>query len=252
MRSSFLDSRCFWFLYNITHNVVKVSNKNSWLIVDVGASNGWYSKIMQKFLPDANYLLYEPQECYINENSVYAQEDDKVDYRPIGLGDSKKKLKFFYNIDCKGLSSNYEIDHKYKHFSKDFNNQNIRTDEIDIDTLDNEIINSIKFSKFSNIFLKLDIQGAEFDVLKGAKKLLKDQIKIVHMEMQLIKKYKTNYSFMDIISFMLENDFIVFDIYTTYKENKNSEADLLGREGQLTECEIIFIKKELSLCNLTS
>lgn len=247
VQKTHLDSRCFWFLYNVTTNIITEKNQEKWLVIDAGASNGWYTKIVSKFLPKATFAMYEPLPEYKEINTEFSKNNKRIHFFSKALGDKDGTVKFNKNINYLGLSSMYDINNDYRHFHKKCNNTETSSFSSQVNKLDSEISSNILFEKFQCIFLKMDVQGGEFDILNGAVGLLKEKIKVVHMELQLVEKYKLKYSFRQLIDFMYEKNFIIFDILGGYKE-KNSEVDFFGFEGQLTECEIIFIHKSLRLC----
>ncbi len=59
--------------------------------------------------------------------------------------------------------------------------------------------------------LKLDVQGAELDVLRGAERLLED-ILVVHAEVEFFPIYKAQPLFDDIFGFLAERGFELFDL----------------------------------------
>ena len=240
---SFLDSRTFWVLYNVTQNIVKKNSPDDWIFVDVGASNGWYTHLMQKLSPSSSFIMFEPLPKH--NNHVHKKKENTL-FFPLALGKEEGTIKFLENLSCDGLSSMYPINTDYKHFHANYDNQKIKEITIPVKTMDRVFLENDLLRDKSNIFLKMDCQGGEFDVLKGSKDLLSDKIKVVHMEIQLVNKYNLDYHYTELYNFMLKNGFVLFDINPTYKE-KNCVPDLFGYEGQLTELEIVFIKKELSL-----
>jgi len=60
-------------------------------------------------------------------------------------------------------------------------------------------------------FLKLDVQGAELDVLRGATRIL-DSVLAVHVEVEFIPIYLSQPLFDDVFRFMVTNEFDLFDL----------------------------------------
>jgi FkbM family methyltransferase len=61
--------------------------------------------------------------------------------------------------------------------------------------------------------LKIDVQGSELDVLKGAEKLLQTgKITSIYSEITLAETYKNQARFVDIISFLTSNNYEIWDI----------------------------------------
>ena len=63
------------------------------------------------------------------------------------------------------------------------------------------------------VLLKLDVQGSELEVLKGASDVLKET-ELVVMETMLINQYVGAPIFHDYVTFMMERGFVVFEIMT--------------------------------------
>ena len=60
-------------------------------------------------------------------------------------------------------------------------------------------------------FLKLDVQGYELEVMKGASQALQ-RASVILMEVSLIELYEDNPLLEDVLKFMLKNNFVAFDI----------------------------------------
>lgn len=134
------------------------------VIFDVGANIGAYTEILLKYLPPSVRIYsFEPsQSTYkiLTDNL----ENTTVKCFPIGFGIEEEKLKLFHGKND-SQSSLYER-----------GKENDQTSEIvTIRTIDS-------FCEENNIneifFLKLDVEGNEFNALSGANKLLKN--KMIH------------------------------------------------------------------------
>lgn len=62
------------------------------------------------------------------------------------------------------------------------------------------------------ILLKLDVQGAELDVLNGASEILPD-VEVIILEVSLFSFYKDTPQFAEVIARMLELGYVVYDIF---------------------------------------
>lgn len=80
----------------------------------------------------------------------------------------------------------------------------------------------------SPVLLKLDVQGAELDVLRGAAKLL-SKIDAIYCEVSFVELYAQQPTASEIISFLRDHNFLlrgVFNMSTT-KQFGATQADLL-------------------------
>ena len=95
--------------------------------------------------------------------------------------------------------------------------------KIKINTLDN----ILKYNNSRKIFLKLDVQGYEKNVLKGAKKTLSN-IQYILIELSSSKLYKKQHSKNDIIKFLKNKKFKIIKILNkNYISKKIYQADYL-------------------------
>ncbi|MDC1174967.1 FkbM family methyltransferase [Bacteriovoracaceae bacterium] len=89
-------------------------------------------------------------------------------------------------------------------------------------------------------FLKVDTQGSELDILRGAKEVLKNVIG-TEVEVEFLEIYKGQHLFRDVDSFMYENGFELFDLRKTYWKSKN--AIFLGSpKGKLIFADTLYLK----------
>ena len=108
---------------------------------------------------------------------------------------------------------------------------------VETDTIDDQFArNSI-----SNMdFLKVDVEGAELDVLKGAQTVLKNQIFAVEVETRLIEFYKNSPLFPEVYDFLLSHDFELYDLNRYFFKKKPYVGYL---KGQLGMADALFFKR---------
>ena len=101
----------------------------------------------------------------------------------------------------------------------------IKRETIDLNTyiLQNNILGDAK-----NIFIKIDCQGAEIPILKGATSIL-ERTDFIILEMPLFGQYNEGVpNFLQHISFMDSIGFIIYDIIDTHYINMfNMQVDVL-------------------------
>ena len=139
------------------------------IIFDIGANVGDWSRFVIEEYKDIFYKLYmfEPSLLTFKQlKSNIAESNNKFLY-PIGFGDKKDNLQIFYDNEAQGSAS---ILMKGAKFSE----------EIKIETIDD-------FCKENSIvqidFLKMDVQGYEYNILLGAKEMLgRGKIKYIQFE----------------------------------------------------------------------
>lgn len=165
-------------------------------ILDIGAYHGHWTDTMKTIYPDASYYLFEAIDYpelkrFDNISNIFVYNvvlNDKIDtvnwYQMKNTGDSmfREKTQFFNNCEI------------------------IKRETIDLNSF---ILNKLT-SK--NILVKIDCQGAEIPILKGASNILKNTDFII-MELPLFGQYNEGVgSFQDHIIFMDSIGFIPYDI----------------------------------------
>ena len=80
--------------------------------------------------------------------------------------------------------------------------------------------------------LKIDTQGSEGDILKSGSELL-GQFKLIQVELSIQKLYTNQNMWIDIIEYLREKNFDVWNIIPGYKQRD---------KGQLYQFDAIFYK----------
>lgn len=235
----------------VIQNVLRCLIKDEkYLLFDIGCNKGRFINEVLKFSNNILIACYEVAEIYRKHLEEMEKKHKQLDFYFYGLGDNNTKGKKLLNI-CKnqeGLSSFLKLNSDYQYnilgdkiiSDKQFSTQ----EEAYISTLDYEFFNNKTYSKYDNIMIKIDVQGFEKKVLEGAKKLFDtNKIKIVFIEIMLIDKYKGQAKYTDIINFLDSYGYVIFDIFPFYREEKGIRYR--SYNGILTECDFVFIKKDL-------
>lgn len=132
--------------------------KSGYTFVDVGAHIGYYTDIAANIIEDGRIFAFEPSP----ENFELLKQNTKsfngnVKIFNCGVGFKNEKRKLFLNPDNSGDHRAYETEKKERDFI-----------ESDFVRLDN-------FLKGEEVhFLKIDVQGFEVEVLRGAEEIIKN------------------------------------------------------------------------------
>jgi len=181
--------------------VNKVLKKQD-IFIDIGANIGSYSIIAGSRCN--NVYSFEPLPTTFNilkKNIVFNDFENKINAFNIGLSFEKNKLKFTNDLDT--------VNHVALDNSSNFS-------EVSVDKLDNIIE-----LKDKDYFLKIDVEGFELNVIKGATKLLSSgNIFAILIETNdSTEKYGFNKS--EIFSFLKKYNYEPFDY--DYSSNKITE-----------------------------
>lgn len=156
--------------------LIKRADKSEWIIFDVGANEGTYTANILRLLKDRNYHVhaFEPSMSTFKKLNDTIPVSEKVHLWNFGLSDQPGELVLHADAVNSTLSSVYKRD--LAHIGKPFEHE----EKISVNTLD-------KFCEQQGIdridFLKLDVEGHELSVLKGAKYMLhNNRIRCIQFE----------------------------------------------------------------------
>jgi FkbM family methyltransferase len=138
----------------------KYSDMNAITIFDVGANIGGYSNMVYNLLQDkAKIYAFEPSRVTYRKLVENTRNIKDIECINFGLGNEATQTILYSNAEASGLAS------MHKRNLEHFNIELDKKETINIQTLDS-------FCEEKNIrqihFLKLDVEGNELNVLKGA------------------------------------------------------------------------------------
>ncbi|MDO1448845.1 FkbM family methyltransferase [Rhodocytophaga aerolata] len=141
-----------------------LSQKQCITVFDVGANIGTFTREVLATLGEkAQVYCFEPSAYTFKILSKNIGSCPKVKLFNIGLGSTNTDKLLFYNDKGSILASMYE---------RDLSKYNVTLDKQEIVTLE-ELDSFCNNNKIYNIdFLKLDVEGFEFEVLKGSKSMI--------------------------------------------------------------------------------
>ena len=208
-----------------------LSNQSNPIIFDVGANIGKISTTYRSIFPNAKIYAFEPiAECY-DKLKILSNRDKNLYPYPIAISNKNEKREFFINQNL-GSSSLLTSNSKGKEVWGNRALDTVSTTDVECKTLDSFCIeNDIKRINL----VKLDIQGSELNALHGAEKLLKEgKIDMIYTEISIYKSYNGQAEFHQILSYLKEYHFTLFNIYKSIHKN-----------GRLLEIDILFVTSAL-------
>ena len=188
-------------------------------VIDIGASDGRWSRICMNYLPKANYLLIEAQDSHKKGLDQFKAENSNVEYILAAAGREEGKIYFDNGDLFGGLASETPFEKNCI--------------EVPVISIDEEI----KRHKLEPPFLiKLDTHGFEIPIIEGALdaiksaelliietynyKLTKDSLRYFEMCDYLTK---LGFSSIEIVDFMLrkyDNSFWQMDTFFIHSNRK--------------------------------
>ena len=184
-------------------------------ILDIGAHHGNWTNDMKQIYNDSNYYLFEAID-YSELNRF--QNDNNVKVYTILLNDKIEEVNW-YQMKNTGDSMFLE---KTNHFT---NCEIIKRETIDLDTY---ILQNNMLHESNHILIKIDCQGGEIPILKGATSIL-EKTDFIILEIPLFGQYNEGVpTFLEHISFMNTIGFITYDIIDNHYINEfNMQVDVL-------------------------
>ncbi|MEO8399930.1 MAG: FkbM family methyltransferase [Ignavibacteriaceae bacterium] len=194
-------------------------------VIDVGANVGQFANEINKILPKVKIYAFEPLTDCFNElrNNTKKLNIQLYNYA-LGNENGKNEINMSNHTPSSSLLKMTQL-HKdiYVH-SKDHNIQKIEVRKLD-DMYGNM---DIKFP----ILLKLDVQGYELEVLRGAKDFL-NRVKVVLTEINYSRLYQNQATFKDL--------FLLLDSYGfAYRGNLVQTVSPIN--GEVLYTDSVFVK----------
>lgn len=205
-------------LYRVKRQGIRPSQ-----IIDIGASDGRWTRDCLKVFPDAKYFLVDPLE----KNSVFLNElhqaKPQVKVWQGALGSRHGQLDLYIHGDQSSF------------FASEYSQSNeMSTRTVEVRTLDS-------FMEDSTIpqpdMIKADVQGFEMEVLKGAEKCL-ENTELLLLEVSYRRVYQNGPLAHEVISYVGSRGFRIFDICSYVKR---------PLDGELACSDILFAKADSKL-----
>jgi FkbM family methyltransferase len=190
------------------------------VILDVGVANG--TPELYNSFPESKFILFEALEDFLPDIKNHKKNYKDINIELCALGSEEKQIEINVHPDLVGSSLYLE---------NEDSNVNGQKRTIPLKTL-NSFQKKYQLENKS-ILLKIDVQGAEVDVLNGATKIF-PYIDVVILEVSLFNFFDNNLQFVDIINYMDKQDFVVYDIFNFTNRPLDSA---------LAQVDIAFVKK---------
>lgn len=199
------------YLKNLSNEISSLDNP---IIIDVGSNIGKYSKMVAKTISNSVIYCIEPNKFsfeILKKN--LRDEKGNIFYFNVGLS-SRKEIK---NLNIYPFEKSTSHASVYKNLFQEFHNEAIPLEvEASFYTLD-EFIENQKIQSVE--LLKIDTEGHELEVLKGAKKSL---------SLGIIKRIQFEFGECHVFSKVFLHDFFsLLPEYTFYRINKSGLINIM-------------------------
>ncbi len=196
---------------------LKVHGFTPQTFIDVGAAQGVWTTQMLEIFPHANYFMIDP--LNENENALKAVTErcPNVQYWKGAVGSHAEELEFYVHGDQSSMFKSV--------WGRE---ESLR--RVPMKTLDG-LVKEIHGGAADG--LKLDVQGAELEVLKGADATMR-RCKVVQVEVSFRRIYDKAPLAHEIIHFFAEQGFRIYDIASLYKR----------KDRALLQTDLFFVKDD--------
>jgi len=196
---------------------IKSKGFNPTTIVDVGVATD--TEDLHRHFPSARYLFVEPLAEFEPSLQKLCQQYNGT-YMLAAAGSKDGELTIHVSPDLGGTS-------KFELVNAEIFDMKSRTvPQFTIDTMWKALDLS------GPALLKIDVQGAELDVIAGTKQTLTN-FEVIILEVGMIETYVGQPIFHEYIAFMAQRDYVVYDIiHTGY-----------GDTGLLSQIDLVFVKR---------
>ena len=171
-------------------------------ILDVGAATGEYSKAARFVFPQAQVYAFEPIPRSCEELRRLATKDNYITVFELALSSRNEKTSFHYNQFSFSSSLLQMAERHTTEFPATRNETLISIECRRLDSL-----SEIRLT--SPAFMKIDVQGAELQVLYGAESLLRE-FAAVTLEVNYEKFYEGQAVISEVLALMNRNGFSYF------------------------------------------
>lgn len=194
-------------------------------VIDVGAFDGQWTLMGTRLFPDASFLMCEPLPEMRERLETLAQATPGVRFEPALLGaQARPEVPFFAHLTG---SSIYESDQASAG----------RELRLPMTTLA-ALTDGSRFAQPD--LIKIDVQGAELQVLSGGEALLAS-CQAVILEVSLVREYEGCPLIHEVVQYMVERGFHVYDVCTIWRNTPT---------GAMNQADVIFVPRSSPLLDM--
>jgi FkbM family methyltransferase len=220
-RRDLLES-LFWHLPRITCSRLHENGFRPAGIIDIGACRGDWSRMIGDIFPGVPILLVEARSEESQNLAVVCAELPQAEYTIALLGPEARDSAVFHN--CSSGSSRF----------RERSNIPQSSSQMPMRRLDDIILPKHKLRP--PLFIKLDLQGGELDVLRGGSDAI-SRAEVIQIEVALLPYNDGAPTAAEVVRFMDDQGFAIYDIAGFVRPNG---ADLV-------QIDIVFAAKTSKL-----
>jgi FkbM family methyltransferase len=205
------------------------------VVVDAGARYGLHPT-WADLRGVAEFHMFEMDKVEADRLAAKYKADANIRIYPVALYSSDTTLKFTVT-EHQALNSvfetNSELLQQHDYMTRDFTPTAVR--EVEARSLDS------LFRGQDVHFVKLDVEGAEYDVLQGSGDMLERSVLGLRAEVLFAEVYKGAALFGDLNKYMIDRGFELLNLDYNGAGNKAGRFTLPGRFGRLISSDAVWI-----------
>jgi len=214
----------------LTKHIKNILSGEELTLLDIGAA-GVMENRWKRISTLVNYIGFEPDERSYNDLLRKPNNCESYNLYQKAVWSKKGAISFHLTRGWQQSSHYQPNENVVDNFPKRERFDIIKKIEMETDTIDNLVDKKIDF-------IKIDAQGGELEILKGANKTL-DHVMGLEMEVGLHEIYLDQPLFHEVVNFMDEKDFVFIDLISLRRWER---ANLYSSMGQLVFGDAIFLR----------
>jgi FkbM family methyltransferase len=196
-------------------------------ILDIGAFEGAFALTARYYFPQSPILMLEAQPSMEGHLQAIARQAPHMEYRIQLLGPESRKDVPFYHVNAAVHSSGSSLYDEQTSYPREVIHLPMRT-------LDDVMV---EFSGRAFDMLKIDVQGAELDVLRGGMRTL-EGIEVLVIELSVLEYNKGGPLMAEVMAWLSGQGFAPFDLFPISR---------VPPAGALLQVDAIFLRRDSSL-----
>jgi FkbM family methyltransferase len=199
------------------------------VVLDAGAHHGWFFHCWLDWCPKGRIYAFEPtEESFRQAHKLYGA-DPRVNLFQVGLGARAENLAFNVLADSQ-VSNSFLPPRQATWQSIEYGTGPVFQRQVSLTTVDDFCA---EHGLDSVYLLKIDVQGFELELLRGARGMLQ-HVQHVFVEAGIQRLYEGAPSFGDVCAFMEEQGFHLMHLRAWHRGNQVLvETDMLFRRNDL-------------------
>lgn len=195
------------------------------LLVDVGANVGQYADLVRSLGYQRELISFEPQQAAYDVLDRRARGDVEWEVRRTALG--SRQGAGTLRVSANSVSSSL-LDVLDQHVAAAPTSITVTREDVRLSTLDAELA----AAPGERLWLKLDVQGSELDVLEGGLQTL-HRVEVVQSEVSLSALYHQQTDYLRLCDFLRTAGFHLWHVQPGFQDD---------RTGRLLQLDTLFVR----------